>query len=445
MIYKSIMVLITLLTFSIYCIGQIDQKPNIIIFFVDDMGWADWGLRNPAFNTPNLDQLKKEGMEFTRAYVATPTCSPSRASLLTGKEPIRFLMPRHVADAGGEKKDKEEFNYWPSDPANMPSRNWLPLNEITYAERLKDFGYYNQFIGKWHLGEEAFYPIHQGFDNEIGVTPFGQPGNYYPPYWKKDNPFPKASNEYLTDLLTDKAVSFIKDYKEKKPFELSFYHYGVHSPLIGKNELIAHYKSLGWEDKYAHYGAMVSAVDESLGRLRKALKEKGIENNTIIIFTSDQGGYFSNYPLRGKKLGGNTLGEGGARVPFIIHWPGQTKAGAECDVPTQTLDVYPTLIEWASGKPCTDTQIQGKSLIPLLLGHKFPERKLYFFRSYEDQYTAIIDGDWKLIKYHKGETELYNIKKDSGEVSNLIYNNPSIAKQLLNDLLVWEKQAVPTF
>jgi arylsulfatase A-like enzyme len=425
-------------------ISQSKAKPNIIIFFVDDMGWADWGMRNPEFQTPNMDKLKKEGLEFTRAYVATPTCSPSRASLLTGMEPVRFLMPRHVTDAGAKNADNE-FNYWPTDPVNMPSRNWLPLEQITYAERLKEFGYYNQFIGKWHLGEEKYYPTHQGFDDAIGVTGFGQPGNYYPPYWKRDNPFPEAKDEYLSDMLTDKAVDFIKTYDNNKPFQLSFYHYGVHSPIIGKRELIAQYKAKGWEDKYAEYGAMVTSVDESLGRLRKALEEKGIAKNTLIIVTSDQGGYFSNYPLRGKKLGGNTLGEGGARVPFLMYWPGITRPGSECNIPIQTLDVYPTLVEIASGELCTDKQIQGKSLIPLVNGKEVPERKLYFFRSYEDQYAAIIDGDWKLIKYHKGETELYNIKKDSGEVSNLIYNHPSIAKRLMDDLNAWEKEAVPSY
>jgi arylsulfatase A-like enzyme len=424
--------------------SQTGTPPNIIIFFVDDMGWADWGVRNPAFNTPHLNQLKKDGIEFTRAYVATPTCSPSRASLLTGREPVRFTMPRHVSDIGS-KNASSEYNYWPTDPVNMPSRNWLPLDEITYAEKLKGINYYNQFIGKWHLGDEAYYPTKQGFHAEIGVTGFGQPGSYYPPYWKKDNPFPDAKDEYLTDVLTDSAVNFILNYDKRKPFQLSFYHYGVHGPIIGKKEYIDQYRKKGWEEKYAEYGAMVTSVDESLGRLRKALKDKGIAGNTIILFTSDQGGYFSNYPLRGMKMGGNTLGEGGARVPFVFYWPGKTRAGSECHVPIQTLDVYPTLVEIASGKPCMDTQIQGKSLLPLIKGDRFPPRKLFFFRSYEDQYAAIIDGDWKLIKYHKGQPELYNIKKDSGEVSNLIYNNPSIARRLLDELNAWEKQAVPAY
>lgn len=438
------MLLTSLLPTCLVSMAEAKPKPNIVIFFVDDMGWADWGSRNPEFNTPNMDQLKKDGMEFTRAYVATATCSPSRASLLTGMEPVRFMMPRHITNEDPENTT-DEFNRWPNDPVNMPSRNWLPLKEITYAERLKEFGYYNAFIGKWHLGGEAFYPIHQGFDEEAGVSSHGHPGNYYPPYWKADNPFPESKDEYLTDILTNKAVDFIKNYDKDKPFELSLFHFGVHGPWIGKKELIAAYKAKGWEGRYAEYGAMITAVDQSLGRLRNALEEKGIAGNTIIVFTSDQGGYFTNFPLRGGKVGGNTLGEGGSRVPFIIYYPGVTLANSTCDIPIQTIDVYPTLLEIASGKTCTDAQIQGKSLLPLVRGEKFPERNLHFFRSYEDQYEAIISGDWKLIKYHCGLIQLYNVKKDMGEVSDLIFNNPGMAKKLENDLNNWEKEAVPAY
>lgn len=444
MVNNNLILLAFLLIIPFVGEAQARKKPNMVIFFVDDMGWADWGVHNPDFYTPHMNRLKNDGMEFTRAYVATPTCSPSRASLLTGKEPVRFLMPRHVNE-GKLGKTTDEFNYWPTDPVQMPSRNWLPLEEITYAERLKQLGYYNLFIGKWHLGEEKYYPVHQGFDDQISVCVHGQPGNYYPPYWKFDNPFPEAKDEYLTDILTDKAVHFIRNYDKAQPFQLSFYHFGVHGPHHGKKEFIDRYKEKGWEDKYSAYGAMVTAVDESLGRLRIALEEKGITDNTIILFTSDQGGYFTNFPLRGNKLGGNTLGEGGARVPFVLYWPGYTKSGSECGIPIQTLDVYPTLAEIASGTSCTDQQIQGKSLVPLVKGEKVIPRNLYFFRSYEDQYAAVIDGDWKLIKYHRGDPQLYNITRDKGEVSNLFYQQAGIAEKLMKDLAAWEKEAVPAY
>lgn len=187
---------------------------------------------------------------------------------------------------------------------------------------------------------------------------------------------------------------------------------------------------------------MVSAMDESIGHVRTALKEKGIAKNTVILFTSDQGGYFTNFPLRGKKNGGNTLGEGGARVPFILYYPGVTKSNTECVVPIQTIDVFPTLVEIASGKAFKDEQIQGKSLMPLVIGEEFEARNLYFFRSYEDQYAAIISGDWKLIKYPSGLFQLYNIKEDIGEVNNLIFVKSEIAKDLQKQLADWEQEAV---
>lgn len=421
------------------------QKPNIVILFVDDYGWADVGYRNPEFYTPNIDKLSEEGVDFSRAYICTPTCSPSRAAILTGKESIRLEMPRHITHEDEQGRNKEKYNYWPTDPVNRNSINQLALEEITYAERLKELGYYNMFIGKWHLGHEPYHPIHQGFDEQFGASNFGHPKSYYYPFLKEPNPLKDKAKDgdYLTDILTDKAEYFIEGYDKKQPFMMSLWYYNVHGPHIGRTDLIERYKKQGWEDRYANYGAMVSAMDESVGRVRKALEEKGIADNTVILFSSDQGGHFSNFPLRGKKSGGNTLGEGGARVPFILHYPGVTKAGQKCDTPIQTIDVYPTLVEIASGKPCTDKQIQGKSLMPLLKGEEMEERDLFFFRSYEDQYAAIISGDWKLIKYHVGPSQLYNIKEDMGEVSNLIYNKPSIAKKLEAQLAEWEKEAVP--
>lgn len=425
-------------------LGIAKDKPNVVLFFVDDLGWADLGYRNELFETPNVDQLKSDGVDFERAYIATPTCSPSRASLLTGKEPARLQMPRHITHADMTTgRNTEEYNLWPKDPVQMPSRNWLPLEEITYAEKLKEFGYYNAFIGKWHLGHEPYHPIHQGFDEQYGTSNFGHPKSYYQPFFKGDNPLAAIpKDQYLTDVLTDKAEDFIKNYDKKQPFSLSVWLYDVHGPHIGRKDLVEQYRAKGMEKRYAEYGAMITAMDEALGRVRTALKKRGIADNTVILFISDQGGYFTNYPLRGKKNGGNTLGEGGARVPFIMYYPGVTKANTTCDVPIQTLDVYPTLVEIASGKKCTDTQIQGKSILPLIKGEKFEERNLYFFRSYEDQYAAIISGDWKLIKYHSGLKQLYNIKKDQGEVSDLIFVNPTIAKKLAKELDAWEKEAL---
>ena len=447
---KSILVLLFLMTLQT-SFGQ--KKPNVILFFVDDLGWADVGYRNPKFHTPNINQLRQDGMEFTRAYVATPTCSPSRASILTGKEPVRFQMVRHIDDGNGvdfDEKDNSihDFSLWPNDPVQMPSINMLPLKEITYAERLKEYGYYNFFLGKWHLGDERYYPSKQGFDEEYAVCNFGHPKGYYPPFFKDVNPLASFDNSgmYLETVLADKALGFISNYKSDKPFMLSYFHYDVHGPQIGRKDWVEKYKKEGLTGKDAEYAAMISAVDESIGRVRKALVDKGIADNTVIIFTSDQGSFFSNAPLSGGKTGGNTLGEGGARVPFLMYYPGVTKANTSSDIPIQTIDVFPTLIDIASGKGCSDKQVNGKSLMPIIKGEKFnANRSLYFFRSYEDQYAAVIAGDWKLIKYHSGKFHLFNIKKDMSEQKDLIDIEIKEGDKLKKDLANWEKEAVPAF
>ncbi|RKR12159.1 arylsulfatase A-like enzyme [Maribacter vaceletii] len=423
------------------------KKPNIVLLFVDDYGWSDVGYRNPIFNTPNLNKLKEDGLDFSRAYIPTPTCSPSRLSILTGKEAIRLGMPRHISI---DPKDPDaEYNLWPTDPVQRPSRNYLPLEEVTYAERLKEYGYYNYFVGKWHLGHKGRYPKDQGFDAEFGTTDHGHPKSYYYPFFKDGDPngFMKNYKEgdYLTDVLTDGAVDFIKTYDKENPFMLSFWYYSVHGPSIGRKDLLKKHQDAGLEGKYAHHAAMVEAMDESVGRVRKALEEKGIADNTVILAISDQGGAYTNAPLSGGKKGGNTLGEGGARVPFIAYYPGVTKANAVCEIPIQTIDVYPTLVEIASGEKCTDKQINGVSLMPLLQGKTIAKRNLYFFRSYEDQYAAVIAGDWKLIKYHSGKFQLFNVAKDISEKDDLIGKGLAIEEQLKTDIAAWEKEAVPEY
>jgi len=432
------------------------EKPNIVLLFVDDYGWSDIGYRNQTFHTPSLNQLKKESLEFTRAYIPTPTCSPSRASLLTGKEAIRLGMPRHIAL--DENEPDAEYGYWEKDPAHMPSRNYLPLEEVTYAERLKEFGYYNMFIGKWHLGQPGRYPIDQGFDAQYGTTDAGHPKNYYYSFFpESEDPegFLKSgpkTGDYLTNVLTDGAVKFIEDYDKNQPFMLSFWYYSVHGPSIGRKDLVDDYKKEGldsspYEDKYEQHAAMVSAMDESVGRVRQALKEKGIADNTIIIVLSDQGGAYTNTPLSGGKKGGNTLGEGGARVPFMIYYPKLTKPNTEVETPVQSIDLYPTLVEIASGKKYSkeDKQINGVSLMPLIRGKNIKKRNLFFYRSYEDQYAAIMNGDWKLIKYRSGLYHLFNIKEDISEKNDLYGKGLKIEAKLKKDLDKWEEEAVPVY
>lgn len=436
---NQLLYILLFLTLSFGAMAQ--SQPNIVLFFVDDMGWADVNHRNEKFHTPNLDQLRQESLEFTRAYIATPTCSPSRASLLTGKEPVRFQMSRHAMSG-----NQEEFHLWETDPVQRPSRNWLPLEEETYAEALKEEGYYNYFIGKWHLGHAPYYPVHQGFDAQYYTNDHGHPKSYYPPYFKEGNPFPNTTQDnYLTDVLTQEATRFVKEYDKDQPFMLSFWYFNVHGPHIGRKDWVERYKKEGLEGKQAEYAAMVSTTDESVGQVRQALKDKGVAENTVIIFLSDQGSYFQNLPLSGGKRGGNSLGEGGARVPMYVLYPNVTQSNSTCDVPVQSLDIFPTLKEIASGKQYKNKAIQGKSLLPLLKNGKIKKRSLYFFRSYEDQYSAIMQGDWKLVKYHSGKYQLFNVKNDISEKTNLDGTGLRQEKKLKRKIKKWEAEAVPVF
>lgn len=422
------------------------SKPNIILFFVDDLGWSDLGFRNPVFETPNIDALAKSGVSFEQAYIASPTCSPSRATLVTGQHPARLKMVRHIPAGksyGFDQFDRTniEFHKLATDPAQFPSRNWLPLENVTYAEGLAENGYYNLFVGKWHLGHEEFHPIHQGFHKQIGTSNFGHPKSYYPPYFKQDTIFPDKNNTYLTDKLTNEAVDFIKDYDKNFPFMLTFSYYSVHTPHIGRKDWVTHYKQKGLEDRYANYAAMVSTTDESVGRVLKAIKEKGIEKETIIIFLSDQGGFFDNKPFRGGKMS-ETLFEGGARVPFFVKWSGVTKPNSTNNSVVQSTDLFPTLIEIAGGNVSKYQNLDGISLLSTIKKNDHLKRKepIYGYRAYEDLYTSVRQDDWKLLAYRSGKLELFNISKDSKEQNDISKLHPKKVKELVQKLIKWEKK-----
>lgn len=442
---RRIVLFALVIAFAINANAQ--EKPNIVLLFVDDYGWSDIGYRNASFETPNLDKLKKESLDFQRAYIPTPTCSPSRLSLLTGKEAVRLQMVRHIHL--DPNKPDAKYGLWKTDPVQMPSLNYLPLEEVTYAEKIKEHGYYNHFVGKWHLGHTGRYPVDQGFDSEFGVTDAGHPKSYYFPFFKaKDDPKGFVKNykkgDYLTNVLTDGAVDFIQNYDKENPFMLTFWYYSVHGPSVGRKDLLKKYQARGIKGKYAHHHAMVEAMDESVGRVRKALEDKGIADNTVIIVLSDQGGAYPNDPLRGGKKGGDTLAEGGARVPFMVYYPGVTTP-SESFTPVQSIDVFPTVVEIASGKKCKNKDIQGVSLMPLIKGEKIKKRNIFGFRSYEDQYTSIINGDWKIIKYHSGKYQMYNVAVDQSEQNDLIGKGLPMEKKLKKSLAKWEKEAVPAF
>ena len=428
--------------------GVRTAAPNIVLFFVDDLGWSDLGYRNDKFESPNIDLLVSESLDFQQAYVACPTCSPSRATLLTGKHPARLRIVRHIP--GGPKfpefdkfgRTETEFNLWKNDPAKFPCRNWLPLEETTYAEALKELGYYNLFVGKWHLGHEPYHPVHQGFDRQIGTTNWGHPKSYYPSFFKNTDVLSDEKERYLTDRLTDDTVDFIRQYDDKeKPFMISCWYYNVHGPHVGRKDFLKHFQAQGLTGKAANYAAMVAAMDESVGRIRAAIAEKGMKDNTVILFTSDQGSYFENPPFRGGKRS-ESLCEGGARVPFIVHWPGVTQPGTQNDSIIQTTDLLPTLVEIAGGDVSKLTGLDGVSLKTVIANNDTLQRgePIFGYRAYEDLYASVRADDWKLLAYRSGALELYNIAKDIAEENDVLKDHPELAQDLVKKLKLWEQE-----
>ncbi|MEM8952633.1 MAG: sulfatase-like hydrolase/transferase [Verrucomicrobiota bacterium] len=425
-----------------------DDKPNIVLFFVDDLGWTDVGYRHPVYETPRIDQLASESIDFEQAYIASPTCSPSRSTLVTGKHPARLQIVRHIP--GGPKhpdfddfgRTDVEFNLWPDDPAQFPCRNWLPLEHTTYAEALKRLGYYNLFVGKWHLGHEKFHPVKQGFDRQIGTANAGHPGSYYPPYFKYSDVLEEEKERYLTDKLTDETVAFIEDYDRNQPFMISLWYYGVHKPHIGRKDLVKHFEDKGLEGAEAQYAAMIASVDESVGRVRDTLKAKGVDKDTLIVFTSDQGSWWENPPFRGSKRT-DTLGEGGARVPFFVHWPGVTPAkGATNTSIVQTTDLFPTFVEIAGGNPANHEDLDGVSLLSTIKNNATLERgqPVFAYRAYQDLYASVREGPWKLLAYRSGKVNLYNVEKDRYEQADLAEAHPEIVQKLTKQLITWEQE-----
>ncbi|MCK4999005.1 MAG: sulfatase [Anaerohalosphaera sp.] len=419
--------------------GQKPKRPNVIMFFVDDLGWADIKYQKQRYNIPNIDRLTADGMTFTDAYSASPTCSPSRASVITGLHPARLRLVRHISGTFNEN----EFSQWKGDPANFPSRNWLPLENPTYAKQLKLLGYRTAFVGKWHLGHEPFHPIHHGFDEQYGVTNHGNPKSYYPPFFPNECQTYKdvPKDKYLTDKLTDDAVAYISKQQSDQPFQLTLFYYSAHTPYKGRADLLEKAIARGLTGSAAHHAAMIDAVDESIGRIRKTLQEKHIDDNTIIFFAGDQGGHFANDPLRGSKKGGLALYEGGARVPFIVHWPKVTTPGSTSSVPVLTTDISPTMIQMAGNNTPTSHPSDGISLLPLLKQTGNIDRtEIYMYRSYEDQYAAVRSGNFKLIAYRSGRAELYDLADDLGETNDLANSNPQKVTQLKEKLHIWEKK-----
>lgn len=421
--------------------AAVTRKLNFIFVLVDDLGWTDLGVQGSTFyETPNIDRLAREGMRFTQAYSACTVCSPTRAAALTGKYPARLRITDWI-----------KGHVRPNAKLKVP--DWtmhLPLEEITIAEVLKRRGYATASIGKWHLGGPEFYPDKQGFDENIGGNDRGQPPSYFSPYGIPtiaDGP----KGEFLSDRLTDETLHFIERNKSK-PFFIYLPHYAVHTPLAGKPDVIAKYERKADPKNPQHnakYAALVESVDDSMGRIRQKLEDLKIADNTVIIFTSDNGGLVlnnvtSNLPLR---VGKGSAYEGGVRVPLFIKWPGVTRPGSTCDTPVITPDFYPTILKMAGLTIENKRSVDGESLVPLLKQNgKLNRTAIYWHYPHyhpggATPYSAIRKDDWKLIEFFEdNRVELYNLRDDIGEQRDLATKLPNRAKALLKQLHAWRKQ-----
>ena len=434
------------------------ERPNVLFILVDDLGWADIGCYGADLHeTPHIDKLAGEGTRFTQAYAASPVCSPTRASILTGKSPARLHMTIWLEGAKSAPNLKRPW-------IEAKPRHNLPHEEFTIAEALHDAGYQTWHVGKWHLGEAGFYPETQGFDLNIGGTFWGAPATFYHPFSglfgniKEQRYVPGLGvgnkDDYLTDRLTDEAIKLIENQGEK-PFFLNLCYHTVHTPIEGKPEDVEYFRQKLTPEMHhqnSEYAAMVRHLDNNVGRLMQTLEETGKAKDTLVIFFSDNGGFVNNF--KGKQVTNNhqlrsgkgSAYEGGVREPLIVRFPGITKAGAVCETPVISMDFYPTILELtgAVGNAHQNERLEGFSLVPLLKDPKAKFRRRELHWHYPHYYptttpvSAIRDGDWKLVHYYDGDRdELYNLAEDLGEATDLAKGNRSKAKELRAKLDEW--------
>ncbi|QJW93573.1 sulfatase-like hydrolase/transferase [Frigoriglobus tundricola] len=426
------------------------DKPNVVLIVIDDLGQRDLGCYGSTFyKTPNIDQMAKAGVRFTDFYAACPVCSPTRASILTGRYPQRM----NVTDWIPGRKDS------PDQRLKRPEiRNELPLEEITIAKALQTNGYATALIGKWHLGGKGFEPTRFGFEVNVAGDETGTARSYFAPFVNKSGAMPgleKAEDgEYLTDRLTTEAERFIETNKSK-PFFLYLPHYAVHTPLKAPQALIDKYKVTPTHGRQSNpaYAAMVESMDASVGRVLKKLDDLKLTNNTLVIFTSDNGGLAtlegmpfaptSNAPLREGK---GYLYEGGIRAPCVMKWPGRIKAGSTTDRVACSIDFYPTIMD-AAGIPQKNVHhTDGDSILRSSDDGDVKERAIYWhYPHYANQGSrpggAVRFKDYKLIEFYEdGRRELFDVKRDISEGRNLAAEKPDVVKELAAKLATWRNE-----
>jgi arylsulfatase A-like enzyme len=431
--------------------GEAARRPNVVFILADDLGYTDLACYGSKYyETPNIDGLAAGGVRFTDGYTCGPNCQPTRAALLSGQ-----YGPRTGVYTVGSI---ERFN-WRSRPLRpVENVTTLPLEKVTVANALKQAGYATGMFGKWHLGNDAaHHPSKRGFDEAIASS-----GLHFD--FKTDPPVEYPEGQYLADFLTDRAVDFITRHKDE-PYFLYLPHFAVHAPHEAKPELVERFKSkpAGGGHRNATYAAMIASVDESVGRVLATLDELDLADDTLVIFSSDNGGvggYRSiglakdgitdNAPLKGGK---GTLAEGGVRVPYIFRWPGVVKAGRVNATPIISVDLYPTLLEIAGAATPPNYPLDGVSYAPLLTGAKETlEREAIFWhfpgylgasgQGWRTKPVSVVrSGDWKLTEFlEDGRVELYNLAADKGEKNDLSGQEPERVEQLREMLVAWRQQ-----
>ena len=453
--------------------GGAKRPPNFVFILADDLGWKDLTCFGSSYyETPNIDRLANEGMRFTSAYAAAPLCSATRASILSGWAPARQHLHGVTPESLASLSKTHNFTSWEDSaqhsyprvyPLTIPKQlGQFPLERVTFAERLKEKEYATSFIGKWHLGpNHDQLPDKQGFDHTFGVSHKGFPPTYHAPYKKGkyalEGVTPLTEQEYLTDRLTDEALSFMVKNK-KKPFCVYLSHYAVHGPWESKDEYKEYFEGQrkpGAPHDNPVYAGMIKSLDDSVGKLMAKVKELGLDDNTVFIFFSDNGGKVlakargggdefkvtSMHPLRGEK---GQIREGGIRVPCIFRWKGSIKGNQESGTPIISTDFYPTMLSMAGLSVKKNNPVDGTDITPLLKGGTIPRSQITWFMPHYMKSgdglassAAVRAGDYKLLKLFEGGGKLYNLKEDIGEKNDLSKSNPELFKKL-NDALMSE-------
>lgn len=429
-------IILCLLFYAFSALAQESPKPNFIVILADDMGWADLGADGSRIETPNLDRMAQEGLKFSHFYAMGPMCSPTRAALLSGRYQHTVGVP--------------ELCY--PDVRNGLPRLHLDLNAITIPEALKTQGYQSMLAGKWHLGHEPqYWPRKHGFDRFWGSL-LGTP-RYWNPKETYDNETPIEVGGYFTDKITDSAVSFIRENKEK-PFFLYLAYNAPHYPLEAPSELINKYKKRFDYDNFAIYAAMVERMDTGIGRVFATLRELGLDKNTFIFFTSDNGPSAESkrgegYGLRGAKISAGLLREhkfstfeGGIREPAIAWWPGHITQGSSTDRVACIMDIFPTYMDILDADPATE--LHGTSMMPLLLGKG---QDIHEDLHWETRLMwAVQKGKWKLVgRFWETQPHLYNLKEDIGEQNDLASQFPGIVEELALLHRQWQIKHYPDY